>query len=145
MTRFMTCGAALATGLLFCLLSPATPQEKQVKKETVAPTSSASGEQMYKEYCAACHGKGGKGDGPAASELKVPPPDLTELNKGNGGKFPANHVTSVLQFGTKAPAHGTADMPVWGPLLQSLNRQSSTEANQRIANLTNYIKSLQAK
>jgi mono/diheme cytochrome c family protein len=145
MTRLIVCCAAAAAGLLFCLLSPATPQEKQIKKETVAPTSPASGEQMYKEYCAVCHGKDGKGDGPAASELKVPPPDLTDLTKRNDGKFPADHIASVLRFGTKAPAHGTADMPVWGPLFQSLNRQSSAVVSQRIANLTNYIKSLQTK
>jgi mono/diheme cytochrome c family protein len=141
----MVCAAAVTTGLLFCLLSPATPQEKQIKKEAVAPTNPTSGEQMYKEYCAACHGKDGKGDGPAASELKVAPPDLTELTKRYGGKFPADHIASVLRFGTKAPAHGTADMPVWGPLFQSLNRQTSTEVSQRIANLANYIKSLQTK
>jgi mono/diheme cytochrome c family protein len=145
MTRLIVCSAAVAAGLLFCLLRPAAPQGKQIKKETVAPTNPTSGEQMYKEYCAACHGKGGKGDGPAASELKVPPPDLTDLTKRNGGKFPADHIASVLRFGTKAPAHGTADMPVWGPLFQSLNRQSSTEATQRITSLTNYIKSLQAE
>ena len=57
----------------------ASAQDVQVKKTQVKPASPVSGAQMFKEYCAVCHGPGGKGDGPAATELKVPPPDLTAL------------------------------------------------------------------
>jgi mono/diheme cytochrome c family protein len=145
MIRLILAGTAVTAGVLFGLLLPAAPQGKRIEKKTIVPTNPASGKQMYMEYCAVCHGKDGKGDGPAASELKVPPPNLTDLTKRYGGKFPGYHIAAVLQFGTKAPAHGTAEMPVWGPLFQSLNQQSSTEVKQRIANLTDYIKSLQAK
>lgn len=36
------------------------------------------GEEIYEANCIACHGKGGKGDGPAAGVLKPPPRDHTD-------------------------------------------------------------------
>jgi len=86
-------------------------QTKELKKEPIQMTSAASGSEMYKSYCAACHGKDGKGDGPAATALKAPPSDLTQLAKKNNGKFPADHVAYELRAGV-AGAHGSADMPV---------------------------------
>jgi mono/diheme cytochrome c family protein len=76
-----------------------TAPKKTIEKVPMKATAANSGEEMYKEYCAACHGKEGKGDGPAASALKVPPPDLTILAKNNKGNYPADHVSSVLRFG----------------------------------------------
>ena len=38
----------------------------------------ARGEEIYKANCIACHGAGGKGDGPAAGALKPPPRDHTD-------------------------------------------------------------------
>src|SRR5690242_7166046 len=58
-----------------------------------------SGRTMYKQYCAVCHGEEGKGQGPFASTLKVPPADLTALAKRHGGKFPYDYVSGVLLFG----------------------------------------------
>lgn len=109
-------------------------------------TSPASGKQMYSTYCAVCHGVDGRGNGPAASALKVPPTDLTVLSKANNGKFPGAHIATVLQFGMETPAHGTKDMPVWGPALRSLDRGTPSpemDEHLRIANLTSYLKSLQ--
>ena len=125
-----------------------TSQNKTVQKVPVEHTSASSGQQMYVSYCAVCHGKGGKGDGPAAAALKAPPPDLTMLAKNNNGTFPAEHVEHVLQFGVDAPAHGAKDMPIWGPLLSSLQGKTSggdALVQLRVRNLTNYIQSLQAK
>jgi len=48
----------------------------QIKKTPVKETSAASGKEMYVQYCASCHGKEGKGDGPAAAALKTPLPTL---------------------------------------------------------------------
>ena len=99
---------------------------------------------MFNQYCAVCHGPTGKGDGPAAAALKQPPPDLATLAKRHGGKFPDDYVTNVLRNGVKAPAHGDAEMPVWGPLFSSMD-QNDAIVSLRIANLTKYIKTLQAK
>ncbi len=133
---------------IVCLLTFArigTGQEKTIKHIPIRHTSAVSGKEMFTQYCVACHGRDGKGDGPAASALKVPPPDLTALAKHHGGKFPDLHVASVLQFGSNVPAHGRREMPIWGPLFQSLKKTDDAQVKQRIANVTDYIKSLQAK
>ena len=124
--------------------SPAAAQNKMVKKTPVQQSDPTSGKVMYTSYCAACHGPAGKGDGPAASELKAAPVDLTQLAKNNGSKFPADHVRAVLDFGAKAPAHGTNEMPVWGTLFHALDQNDQVKVNLRIQNLVEYVKSLQA-
>ena len=136
--------------LVFCaalvsILSFARAQEKQIKKTQVKPNNPTSGAQMFKEYCAVCHGPGGKGDGPAATALKVPPPDLTTLAQRHDGKFPDDYVANVLKSGVKTPAHGSAEMPVWGPLFEIMNRMDETQVTLRMTNLTNYLKSIQKK
>jgi len=42
-----------------------------------SPDSIEKGKQIYATNCTACHGDQGKGDGPIASTLPVPPTDLT--------------------------------------------------------------------
>ena len=123
----------------------AAAQQTTVKHVTVKPTSAASGKQMYTNYCAPCHGIDGRGGGPAASALKVPPADLTALSKNNNGKFPSLHVASVLRGESTPTAHGSKEMPVWGPIFWSMSQGDPAEVQQRIANLTRYIESLQEK
>jgi mono/diheme cytochrome c family protein len=137
----------LAISILFLsIVSFATPQEKEKKKPSHLPASDpVSGEGMYRMYCAVCHGKDGRGDGPVASELKTPPSDLTTLSHRHGGKFPEAYVTEVLRTGVKTPAHGTTDMPVWGPLFGTVGGTDQALVNIRITNLVNYLKSLQVK
>lgn len=117
-------------------------QEKHIKRGPVPYSEPGSGMQMYKDYCASCHGPKGKGDGPAAEYLKNPLPDLTMLAKQNNGKFPADHVATVLRCGTEKHPHGTPDMPIWGQLFRS---QDPDLTGLRIQNLTKYLESLQAK
>jgi mono/diheme cytochrome c family protein len=100
---------------------------------------------MFKSYCAVCHGEDAKGNGPAASGMKVPPTDLTTLAQKNGGKYPYLHVSSVVRGEADLPAHGNKDMPVWGPLFFRLSQGHEAEVQQRIANLNEYIESVQAK
>jgi mono/diheme cytochrome c family protein len=119
--------------------------DKTVKHVPIKPTSAASGQEMYTNYCAVCHGKDGKGGGPAADALKTPPTDLTTLAKKNGGKYPALHVTSVIRGEGNLPAHGSKDMPVWGPLFWHLSQGHEGEVQQRVSNLDHYIESLQVK
>jgi len=125
--------------------SHAQEKEKTVKKAPIRNTSPASGKEMFSSYCAVCHGKDAKGAGPASEALKTTPPDLTTLAKRHDGKFPGDYVTSVLRNGIKAPAHGSSDMPVWGPLLRSVSGGDEALVNMRIGNLVRYLESLQAK
>jgi mono/diheme cytochrome c family protein len=107
------------------------------------PTYMPSGEQTYKQYCAACHGADAKGSGPVASLLKTPPPNLTTLARRHGGRFPYDYVLNILEFGPGLSAHGSSDMPTWGPIFQYLDKQNERVVQQRIKNLCNYLASLQ--
>ncbi|HEY7545393.1 MAG TPA: c-type cytochrome [Blastocatellia bacterium] len=47
----------------------------------------ARGRKLFAQYCVSCHGNDGKGHGPVEASLKVPPADLTAIQK-PGEKFP---------------------------------------------------------
>jgi mono/diheme cytochrome c family protein len=130
-------------------LSYAQQQTKKIQKAPITQTSAASGEEMFKAYCSPCHGLSGKGNGPVASSLKVPPPDLTALALRNDGKFPDAFVGTVLRTGVgpkgESPAHGPADMPVWGPAFKAISGGSEALMDLRIANLIHYLESIQAR
>jgi mono/diheme cytochrome c family protein len=119
--------------------------QKVIKHVPIQSTSPVSGKDMYTAYCAVCHGPDGKGGGPAASALKTPPSDLTLLSKNNGGKYPALKVTSAIHGDPALPAHGSKEMPVWGALFWNLSGGHESEVQQRVANLTHYVESLQVK
>ncbi|MDR3751114.1 MAG: c-type cytochrome [Terracidiphilus sp.] len=111
----------------------------------VNKTTPTSGKLMYTSYCASCHGMDGKGHGPVATELKMPPTDLTMQSRNNHGKFPDTHIVTVLQFGSDTPAHGSAEMPVWGPILGKMNVSNPQDRLLRISNLSRYLETIQAK
>jgi mono/diheme cytochrome c family protein len=109
-------------------------------------TSAESGAEIYREYCASCHGKDGKGNGPAAGALKARLPDLTTLAKRKGGRFPAGDVYQVIKWGGGIMGHGSKEMPVWGKAFMPVQgRRSEQEVDQRIKSLIRYIESIQVK
>ncbi|HYA61812.1 MAG TPA: cytochrome c [Candidatus Sulfotelmatobacter sp.] len=136
---------ALAVVTSLCLAQEKADQKPVVKQTPIKQTSATSGKEMFTQYCAPCHGVRGKGDGPAASSMKAVPTDLTQLTKTHDGKFPANHLAAVLKFGSGPGAHGSKEMPVWGPLFQSLDKYHDTAVQQRISNLVEFIETLQVK
>lgn len=141
-TRFQI-GILLLLAVFLWLGNKACAQDKQAQKEPVKPAP-LSGASMFKDYCAVCHGKDAKGDGPAASALKQKPANLTTLAKRHDGKFPDLYVQEVLRNGVKSPAHGDAEMPVWGPLFRTMDADPDI-MYVRISSLVSYIKSLQVK
>jgi mono/diheme cytochrome c family protein len=131
--------------LSLCVLSGFTVglcggQEKQPQKIPEESSTLSSGAALYKQHCAVCHGDDLKGNGPFPPPYRVPP-DLTTLSRRHGGKFPEAYVSKVLRDGVKVPAHGPAEMPVWA----TTNRSDQAHVEARIRDLTNYIKSRQAK
>jgi hypothetical protein len=105
------------------------------------------GPDLYRFYCAPCHGRDGKGHGPVAASLKTMPSDLTQIAKRNGGVFPSDRVEVAVTNGLGAHAlqvHGTPEMPVWGPVFRSLD-PSDARVQVRIANLIAYLDAIQAK
>jgi len=135
----ITLAAAVAVGMGYA---------DQSKAKVVIPvnkTSPTNGKQMYTSYCAPCHGIDGRGNGPAATALRVAPTDLTGLCKKNHGKFPDTHIISVLQFGSELPAHGSVEMPVWGPILGKMNQSNFQDKQLRMSNLSRYLESIQVR
>ena len=124
-------------GLVRTTAGPAV-QESQLPPAYVPP-----GRQIYKEHCASCHGSGGRGNGPVARSLRKPPSDLTTLAKRHGGAFPEEYVANVLRFGFGFSAHGSSEMPVWGPIFQYLEHYNEAAVRQRIKNLCEYLESIQ--
>lgn len=94
---------AITSGALVAC-APATPQKD-------------SGEALYKEFCAACHGATGRGDGPAAAGLARKPADLTGISERNGGAFPLAQVISTIDGYTRAEK-GQLTMPEFGVMLE---------------------------
>jgi mono/diheme cytochrome c family protein len=140
--RYSLCFGAL---LMSATFASAQNQPKKIEHTAAAQTSPASGQEMFMSYCASCHGKDAKGDGPAASALKVVPANLTRLARDNGGKYPSNKVTSILSGQTDLAAHGNKEMPIWGKVFWTMSGGHAGEVQQRVANLNRYIESLQVK
>jgi mono/diheme cytochrome c family protein len=132
-----------ALGLLGLVAVGANAQT-QIKDVPVTYTSPTSGKEMFKEYCAVCHGPNGTGDGPAKVALKKAPADLTQLTAKNGGKFPDLRISRYISGEETTAAHGTREMPIWGKAFNSLNDDKGV-TRLRIQNLSDYVKTLQAK
>lgn len=117
-----------------------------IKKTPAVAVSPSSGPEMFRQYCAACHGVDGKGHGPAASALKVGVPDLTVLTRNNQGKYPGRRVISAIKGDAALTAHGSKDMPVWGTIFHEMSIMSSeSQVVTRLSNLAGYIETLQQK
>jgi mono/diheme cytochrome c family protein len=137
--------ALFAVGFFVLIFaSSALGQSSQPQTVTRAPFM-PSGDLMYAQYCAACHGRDAKGNGPAASTLKTAPPDLTTLAKRHDGKFPSDYVASVLRFGPGPSSHGSSEMPTWGSLFKYVDKNDEQVIQQRIKNMSDYLASLQQK
>lgn len=131
---------------MVCMLAlTALAAAQEVKHATAPQTSPASGKEMFMSYCASCHGKDAKGDGPAADSLKTPPANLTTLAKRNGGKYPSDRVTTILRGQAKLVPHGDQEMPVWGRVFWKMSSGHEEVVQQRISNLNRYLESLQEK
>ena len=103
---------------------------------------SLAGHDSFERYCAPCHGATGRGDGPVASALRTRPADLTSLARRNEGRFPRERVRDfVTGSGRQPAAHGTTEMPIWGPLFRAF--ETDARVRERIENLLTYVESIQ--
>jgi mono/diheme cytochrome c family protein len=145
MKRMARIGAGLA--LSGALSGGATEAQAPPRDTPSVLTGSLVGSDLFVSYCASCHGKGGKGDGPAADALTVPPADLTGLARRNGGVYPAAIVRERLN-GSPGPrgstAHGSAEMPIWGAIFRQLDANASV-AKVRVDNLVRHLETMQVR
>ena len=137
-------GNRALSGAIFALLLAAAPASSQDVKV---------GEGEYMAWCARCHGTAGKGDGPLARELETALPDLAQLAKRQGGKFPADRVRETIDGRDAFLAHRSEEMPIWGNWFEhditagGLLKQSETktrdEVEQRIDRIVGYLATIQ--
>lgn len=134
---------ALAAAMALPLASKVATAQKPLTPPLVI--SSLSGRDLFQFYCSTCHGREGKGDGPVASSLKQQPPDLTTIAARNGGHFPTEAIEHLVA-GDEQPigAHGSREMPVWGPIFRSLEPHDRL-TRIRIANVVSYVETIQSK
>lgn len=147
MTLLVTRNLILSVALV-SLTSAASPigkagAQQAPKQAASAASTEMSGEEIFKSYCATCHGSDAKGKGPMAAVLKVPPPDLTTLSKRNNGKFPADQIANVLKNGVDLPSHGTAEMPIWGSTFADI--KTHRVVTMRVTEMVRYLESIQGK
>jgi mono/diheme cytochrome c family protein len=105
---------------------------------------SVEGVDLFRAYCASCHGKNGKGNGPAAPALKATVPDLTVIAKSNGGEFPVARVRRIIMGQGMIASHGSREMPVWGPIFYQVEADVD-RGPVRMENLVKYLESIQVK
>ena len=101
----------------------------------------------FADYCAACHGPEGKGDGPLAGDLAKKPADLSLLAQRNKGTFPTTKVMAQVWGYTGKKGDGI--MPDFAPLLEGNlvpydgGDGIETPTPTRLVALAEYLKALQ--
>jgi mono/diheme cytochrome c family protein len=122
---------------------PVAAQQAGQKAPAAKPASASTertGAAIFREYCAACHGVNARGNGPAAPAFKQRPPDLTHLAARHKG-FPRAEIEAmILGDDPLQPAHGSREMPVWGPTFRN-----SPDAATLMRNLLRHLESIQEK
>ena len=138
-------GACIIAGAFLALAvgaaqkkAPETAPEKQL-------LDSFKGSELFKAYCATCHGRDAKGGGPMAASLRIAPTDLTRIAARNGGTFPFLQVQKIISGEQPLPAtHGTREMPVWGPVFSEVSWDQDL-GRVRIYTLAKYLEAIQVK
>jgi len=133
----LICGAAADTQTV----SQAQQKTNTEKQQTLI--RSVEGVDLYRAYCASCHGKDGKGNGPVAPALKATVPDLTVIAKNNGGNFPVARVRRIITGEGMIASHGSREMPVWGPIFSQVE-EDVDRGPVRLENLVKYLESIQS-
>jgi mono/diheme cytochrome c family protein len=130
--------SAISMAVLAARIAAAEPAFDPVLVQLGAP--------LYVQHCASCHGREGRGDGPAAPALTRRPADLTAIAARRGGAFPAAEIARFIDGRFELPAHGSREMPVWGERFGEEVPDPEIKdsiARGNIACLVEYLKSIQ--
>lgn len=131
-----TSAALAVAALLIQFIGPAAAQDADI------------GAALFADYCAACHGASGKGDGDMANLMTIPASNLTILSVGNDGEYPMLRVIHTIDGRTGVRAHGGA-MPVFGRVFSATDAGpenpygSVLEVRGRVLSLAMYLESIQ--
>jgi mono/diheme cytochrome c family protein len=136
----------LAVALASVVLSGAGGQTQTTPnaEEQLPPLiRSIRGPDLFRAYCASCHGLDAKGAGPVAPSLKAKVPDLTLLESNNRGQIPTVRVRQIIMGDEVMAAHGSREMPIWGPIFHQVEGDMDW-GNVRLENLVKYLESIQS-
>jgi mono/diheme cytochrome c family protein len=135
----LTSATLLAATLLASDGRPATSDQS-------TPNLAHVGSQLFRTYCASCHGTSALGDGPLASSMRRKPANLTEIARRNKGVYPGALVFRIIDGRTPVSGHGGPDMPVWGDAF-SRSSETTDEASvtRRIQALVDFLETIQAR
>lgn len=133
----------LALTLLSGLSARGAAQEAASGRSSPDLQAAAEGSRIYQRYCAVCHGEDATGDGPLATELRMPPSDLTRLAGPNDGMFPLQEVARSIDGRSTPRARATSDMPAWGEVFRRTTGTGASSAESAVARVTHYIWSIQ--
>ena len=134
---------ALCAVAAFAVSMPATATAQQTSEAMLGGNDGGS---LFTTYCASCHGKEAKGDGPLAENLRIRPADLTVIAKRNKGEFDAVKVHRIIDGREPVKGHGGSDMPVWGDAFKNSGRgYDEKSVKARIDAIVDHLKSIQAK
>lgn len=135
--------SATALAALGCLVplacTPSPPPSTPASR-------AAAGADVFRRYCASCHGVAAMGDGPVAASLRKPPADLTRIAARRGGSFDAPAIAAFIDGRERVAEHGAADMPIWGRRFD--DRQESLADETKLAPgdiylVVEYLRSIQ--
>jgi cbb3-type cytochrome c oxidase subunit III len=143
-TLIVFMGASHPPGSSRALTQEGSTQSQPNDKAYERLIPSLKGPDLFRSYCAPCHGTEGHGDGPVAPALKAAIPDLTIIAKRNGGNFPAKRISDLIAGEDVVVAHGSREMPVWGPIFHQVEYDRDY-GNIRMKNLVDYLRSIQQK
>jgi len=105
----------------------------------------ATGKHDFDTLCAPCHGTTGTGEGRDLTEAN--PPDITQLSRRNGGKFPFDEVYRNVDGRDMKGSHKRFGMPFWGDYLQKQDQKNTPVSNaavkQRITAIVRFVETLQ--
>jgi len=122
--------------------APLWAQGTSKKPAEVKLIVSIQGKDLFKSYCASCHGLDAKGKGPMASSLKIPPADLRRISIRNHDVFPMMRVEKIIAGEELTTGHGSSEMPVWGPIFSRVTTDVDL-GRVRIDNLARYLRDIQ--
>ncbi len=111
-----------------------------------AQPATSSGQQLFQDRCASCHGADATGNGPAAAGVSPPPADLTRISERADGTFPAARVVEIITYGGKVAAHGTGPMPIWGKVFSvegGRGKIGAATSRRNVIALKRYLETIQ--
>jgi mono/diheme cytochrome c family protein len=138
----MSSRSAIALSMALGILS--TSGAAQTTANPAATAAVERGRVLFEQHCAVCHGKGGKGDGPAASATARKPTNVTLMQKRHGAFFAAQ-AESAIRGTDPVVAHGVPGMLVWGAIFRAHARGDEAAVDARIRDLVAFMESIQER